>query len=428
MPNFEAKIRVNYKDVDNLVLDCISSGLELDGSKWTNSAKPARRLYTGSHTGSNNASTLTDSTKLWVTNQLRGCFVWNITDGSRAVIKSNTENTVTATLSGGTDNDWDTGDNYVITTYRIDDPIQPNASNRPTINIVSGFREAQFDRGSSNFLRIPIDQDAINDLLTISYEYTQYDTAANDQSVLGFPNLKILRTNGSGNFGYKYNVTEQVSVGDMATGQWMLIPTSTTTAQMYQNNSSVLSGTFAVVDIASGIAAGYIGCSDGATDFCSCKLRGVQIWNRRLTALERDFVYKTINTTTEYQVNNLFDMTTPQWRDLRDGALKQRINPSNFASHRFILGSGLTNDVPLRIQIACTVGGFLLPDTDLDGNLFGLEIMEAPSGTPAVISQDTGYSAIFDVLITEEGHYTFFVSRPSGGATILHFDAEINTP
>jgi hypothetical protein len=41
--------------------------------------------------------------------------VWNLTDGSKGRVTANTATTVTVTLSGGTDNDWDTGDTYLIT-------------------------------------------------------------------------------------------------------------------------------------------------------------------------------------------------------------------------------------------------------------------------------------------------------------------------
>jgi len=67
----------------------------------------------GSHTGSDGASALTDSQQSWATNELSGT-IYNLTDGSSGTITANTADTVTATLSGGTDNDWDEGDEYQI--------------------------------------------------------------------------------------------------------------------------------------------------------------------------------------------------------------------------------------------------------------------------------------------------------------------------
>lgn len=70
----------------------------------------------GTHTGSNNASVLTDSTKSWTVDELVGLTVYNVTDGSSGAITANTANTITATLSGGIDNDWDTNDVYAVET------------------------------------------------------------------------------------------------------------------------------------------------------------------------------------------------------------------------------------------------------------------------------------------------------------------------
>ena len=69
----------------------------------------------GSHDGADNASILTDSSKSWTTNMLVGLTLSNGTDGSSGAIAANTATTITATLSGGTENDWDDGDTYSIT-------------------------------------------------------------------------------------------------------------------------------------------------------------------------------------------------------------------------------------------------------------------------------------------------------------------------
>ena len=68
----------------------------------------------GKHTGSNNAASLTDSTKAWTTNQWINYKVINLTDNSSATITANTSTVITATLVGGTDNDFDTNDVYVL--------------------------------------------------------------------------------------------------------------------------------------------------------------------------------------------------------------------------------------------------------------------------------------------------------------------------
>ena len=68
----------------------------------------------GTHNGSTNASTLSDNTQSWTTNQFVNRTLKNLTDGSEGKITANTSTTITATLAGGTDNDWDVGDNYEI--------------------------------------------------------------------------------------------------------------------------------------------------------------------------------------------------------------------------------------------------------------------------------------------------------------------------
>jgi len=76
-------------------------------------------LASGTHTGSNNASVLTDSTKSWTTDEHVGKKIVNVTDGSSGTITGNTATTVTCSggLSGGTDNDFDTGDSYRIANH-----------------------------------------------------------------------------------------------------------------------------------------------------------------------------------------------------------------------------------------------------------------------------------------------------------------------
>jgi hypothetical protein len=69
---------------------------------------------TGTHTGSANASVLTDSTKALIVNGLVGKTISNTTDGSSATITANTATTITGTLSGGSENDWDASDAYTI--------------------------------------------------------------------------------------------------------------------------------------------------------------------------------------------------------------------------------------------------------------------------------------------------------------------------
>lgn len=100
----------------------IGSFTQRDEIKVINTADAAETLTfdplftsSGAHAGANGANTLTVGAETWVINQLVSRTVNNTSDGSSGVITANTGTTVTAVLSGGTDNGWDTGDNYTIT-------------------------------------------------------------------------------------------------------------------------------------------------------------------------------------------------------------------------------------------------------------------------------------------------------------------------
>ena len=69
---------------------------------------------TGAHDGGDDQMILTDSTQSWTTNEFVWHTVYNLTDGSFGIITANTDTTVTATLLGGSENNWDNGDQYRI--------------------------------------------------------------------------------------------------------------------------------------------------------------------------------------------------------------------------------------------------------------------------------------------------------------------------
>jgi len=90
---------------------------------WTIPVHPQLGVYdVGEHDGLDNAGALTDSTEAWETNELAGKTVKNLTDGSEVTVVSNTATVVSGTLAGGTDNDWDIGDEYQI--------VDPEATTR----------------------------------------------------------------------------------------------------------------------------------------------------------------------------------------------------------------------------------------------------------------------------------------------------------
>lgn len=86
---------------------------KLDGTSPIDGNTP---ITTITHSGANNSDYLINSTNNWVENQLVGLGLINSSDGfSSGIITSNTENSITATLSGGTENTFNNGDSIIIT-------------------------------------------------------------------------------------------------------------------------------------------------------------------------------------------------------------------------------------------------------------------------------------------------------------------------
>lgn len=99
----ESNVTIRDINIDPAVADAGNRGIV------------ARSSRLGTHTGSNNVATLTDSavpTPFQSSNV--GHTIRNITDNSSCTVSSVTNTTVTCTLTGGTDNDWDTNDSYRI--------------------------------------------------------------------------------------------------------------------------------------------------------------------------------------------------------------------------------------------------------------------------------------------------------------------------
>lgn len=98
---------VNYGN-SSVVLQVHQDGAVIADDFWNYSIG-------GSHTGAADAAVLTDSTANFGTSdELVGYIIKNTTDGSWAVITAHTNTTITGTLRGGTENDWDNADTYLI--------------------------------------------------------------------------------------------------------------------------------------------------------------------------------------------------------------------------------------------------------------------------------------------------------------------------
>lgn len=68
----------------------------------------------GAHDGTGNAATLTDSGESLTVDAYIGMQLYNITDGSSCTITDNDATTITCTLAGGSENDWDAADVWQV--------------------------------------------------------------------------------------------------------------------------------------------------------------------------------------------------------------------------------------------------------------------------------------------------------------------------
>ncbi len=80
--------------------------------------------HRGTHDGADNQTVLSDADATFrKISSIVGWSLFNLTDGSSGTITVHTPTQITATLSGGTDNDWDTGDQYHIVFQSGEGPV-----------------------------------------------------------------------------------------------------------------------------------------------------------------------------------------------------------------------------------------------------------------------------------------------------------------
>jgi hypothetical protein len=126
--NYVVKVKTltavsQYMEVPRVIGDW---NLIIEGT-WTGTLKVLRlfkdNINLGYHSGAANAATLTFTLKdaasqmgtaIVITNSLVGLWIRNDTDGSYGLITANDSTTITSTLAGGTENDWDKHDTFSL--------------------------------------------------------------------------------------------------------------------------------------------------------------------------------------------------------------------------------------------------------------------------------------------------------------------------
>ena len=71
-------------------------------------------IASGVHDGDNDAAVMSDSGETFTASQFVGMTLYNVTDVSSCTVTANDGTTITCTLAGGTDNNWDTNDVWQV--------------------------------------------------------------------------------------------------------------------------------------------------------------------------------------------------------------------------------------------------------------------------------------------------------------------------
>jgi len=134
-----SRLLTSYGNVSGSLTYGYWSNLDIAGNKGF------AKTYTGTHDGSGNSATLDDSGAPFVASYLIGALVHNTTDSSSGIITANTTTQVTASLAGGTDDDWDASDAYTIFVPEVGVTHLPVAGTGTALDIGTEFANTKWD-------------------------------------------------------------------------------------------------------------------------------------------------------------------------------------------------------------------------------------------------------------------------------------------
>jgi hypothetical protein len=100
------------------------------------------------------------------------------------------------------------------------------------------------------------------------------------------------------------------------------------------------------------------------------------------------------------------------------------VNPDHGQQQSFRLAQIPVGANAAIVQVACETDGTVLPDTSLAGALYTLRHIERSSAAVPVVSQDPGWSSVFDIRFSDPGHYTVLLEREGHGSMYVHMDVE----
>lgn len=165
------------------------------------------KKYTGTHDGSANASALSDSSATFPTDYLIGAVVKNSTDGSYGIITDNDGTTVTASLAGGTDNDWDVSDAYEIVVPELRIINMPLTGTGAVLHSGSGFAGIEYDEAE----KIELSEPDMNQWALVSGSggtWQRSSTVFDLNPNASVWEIEYLSSGESGRFGFQINMDD----------------------------------------------------------------------------------------------------------------------------------------------------------------------------------------------------------------------------
>lgn len=264
-----------------------------------------------------------------------------------------------------------------------------------------------------------------NESWTIGFELSAVGEPSVRQAIVSYSSSDFAIWNiRSAQYGFESSVGYQGVAGSMTIGKYIFAADGINAATLYRDNAPVVTG---IVDDfrASSVAIG----GDFGSSFLDGELRSCRAWRRVLAPKEIDFAYASFgddDVSSGVSGDPRAPMRIKSWVDgTGDLSLRQarRVNPVVGRHQRFRCAQ-LPGGAPAIVQIACETDGDVLDDSELGSDLYTLSTIERASSSDPQVTQDTGWSSIFDVRITAPGHYTFLLARENHGAVYVHLDAE----
>lgn len=384
MPNFVARVRTSYRDVEGLVLSCARDDVLEDTSN-------------------------PGYVREWI-NRAPGL-------PSTPAIRAPGD---AITYAGG----------------RYSNPKQTDTAKQPTLALTgSGQKRVQFDRARATELLC----DALGaafpsaaSYMAIGYQFEPGADLSNDQTIAQLHDgsvLKLQSRDGTGDDSLEFGAAAALTAGAAHTAGTFLgySRSAVSNGQWWRNGASHDTGAAnqAAAPVASVLKLG----SNGGGEYLDGTLDSMHVWAAELSTATREFIFKTLNEDgTDYGSASYGDMSLRLWTDLTADALLDEFDRLRVQTGRPFYYPLMSKPTGTRrsFQLSAAVDGIVLPDSGLGGDLFVWDVIEKPGNPPALpfLNQDVGWSAVADFDVDLPGHYTVVCSRPNGGSMILHVDVE----